>query len=296
MWFVALLSAVFLATSASGSFSIPLTKLGRSGPYPDADHATRVGIGSHATYYKPLLGTVSYTFCGTGTKYVCISTSTRTGDTANETYGLNYFPMVVYPDQVTLAPNLVITDQFNGEVSGNRGHRPRSDSFPMHALDATLFVHSLLEITLNVVSKVKPVKTFLSVTMMCTLVRGRPRVDPRCAMSYTGTPRPPSISAPTLTPSQHNIGDLNQSHNSGSTSWRSSFTHLTYTLKGIRALCYAAPRYGQKTMASIPDYFMDEMRQGGDGVQDFQGGRYAVCTSYWCYDGYAGLGHAWRWT
>ncbi|KAF9232454.1 acid protease [Melanogaster broomeanus] len=146
--FAALLSAVALATSASASFSIPLTKLERSGSYlkgsPDADRAraayfksrtgsgvtsvpasnlayvqytTSVGIGSPPTYYNLVVDTgSSNTFCGTGTPYVRTSTSFPTGETVNVTYGLGYFSGIEYFDQVTIAPNFVITNQSIGDA------------------------------------------------------------------------------------------------------------------------------------------------------------------------------------
>ncbi|KIJ21176.1 hypothetical protein PAXINDRAFT_107055 [Paxillus involutus ATCC 200175] len=149
--FAVLLSAALLATSsasASSFFSIPLTKLERTGSYlkgsPDADRAravylksraasgpttvpatnlayvqytTSVGIGSPATYYNLVVDTgSSNTFCGTGTTYVRTSTSIPTEETVNVTYGLGYFSGIEYLDQVTLAPNLVIANQSIGDA------------------------------------------------------------------------------------------------------------------------------------------------------------------------------------
>ncbi|KIJ65377.1 hypothetical protein HYDPIDRAFT_110424 [Hydnomerulius pinastri MD-312] len=148
--FAVLLSAILLATSVSASsfFSLPLTRLERSGSYlkgsPDADRAraaylksraasgpttvpatnlayvqytTSVGIGSPATYYNLVVDTgSSNTFCGTGTTYVRTSTSYPTGETVNVTYGTGYFSGLEYYDQVTLAPNLVITNQSIGDA------------------------------------------------------------------------------------------------------------------------------------------------------------------------------------
>ncbi|KAF9224223.1 acid protease [Gyrodon lividus] len=146
--FTALLSVVILATSTSASFNIPLTKVERSGSYlkgsPDAgraraaylrsrtadgpttvqatnlgyfEYATRVGIGSPATYYNLLVDTgSSNTFCGIGKMYVQTSTSIPTGEGVEVTYGTGYFFGIEYLDQVTLAPNLVITNQSIGDA------------------------------------------------------------------------------------------------------------------------------------------------------------------------------------
>ncbi|KIJ21191.1 hypothetical protein PAXINDRAFT_107074 [Paxillus involutus ATCC 200175] len=146
--------------------------------------------------------------------------------------------------------------------SGKRGRKPRLDFFLMHALNATLFMPSLLKIISNNASKVKLVKAFLPVTLMIILIRGRPRIDSGLAMSFTTTPRPPGVSAPTLTPGQDVIGGPNQSYNP----WFQilpSVIHApnAHTVKVIRSLCYAAQRYGHTRAGSVPGCFMDEGRQ-----------------------------------
>ncbi|KAF8141387.1 acid protease [Boletus edulis] len=146
----AALSIVLLTTSSSASsvINIPLTKLQRTGTYlkgsPDADRAraaflklrtasgpttvpatnlayvqytTSVGIGNPPTYYNLVVDTgSSNTFCGTGTPYVRTSTSIPTGEAVNVTYGSGYFSGLEYLDQVTLAANLVITNQSIGDA------------------------------------------------------------------------------------------------------------------------------------------------------------------------------------
>ncbi|KAG9313431.1 acid protease [Chiua virens] len=149
--FVALALGLVLATSASASssvFTIPLTKLQRSGSYlkgsPDADRAraallksfayggpttvpatnlayvqytTEVGIGNPPTYYNLVVDTgSSNTFCGTGGPYVRTNTRIPTGEYVNVTYGSGYFSGIEYLDQVMLAPNLVITNQSIGDA------------------------------------------------------------------------------------------------------------------------------------------------------------------------------------
>ncbi|KIK95073.1 hypothetical protein PAXRUDRAFT_141563 [Paxillus rubicundulus Ve08.2h10] len=146
--------------------------------------------------------------------------------------------------------------------SGKRGRKPRLDFFLMHVLDATLFMPSLLKIVPNDASKVKLVKAFLPVALMFILVCGRPRIDPGLVMSFTATPRPPSVSPSTLTPSEGTIGDPNQSYNP----WfeiLQSVIHApnAHTPKVIRSLYYAAQRYGRKKAGSVPGCFMDEGRQ-----------------------------------
>ncbi|KAG6375312.1 acid protease [Boletus reticuloceps] len=145
--FVAL-SVILLATSASSSTTIPLTKLRGTGAYlkvsPDAGRAraallklrtdyepttvpatylgygsyvTKVGIGKPPTYYNLIIDTgSSNTFCGAGTPYVQTSTSIPTGEAVDVTYGSGGFTGNEYLDQVTLAPNLVIVNQSIGDA------------------------------------------------------------------------------------------------------------------------------------------------------------------------------------
>ncbi|KAN0088293.1 Aspartic peptidase domain containing protein [Tylopilus felleus] len=146
--FAALSLVVFATSTSASAITIPLTKLQRSGAYlkgsPDADRAraaflksrtatgpttvpatnlayvqytTSVGIGNPPTYYNLVVDTgSSNTFCGTGTPYVRTSTSIPTGQDVNVTYGTGYFSGLEYLDQVTLAPNLVITNQSIGDA------------------------------------------------------------------------------------------------------------------------------------------------------------------------------------
>ncbi|KIJ65366.1 hypothetical protein HYDPIDRAFT_27384 [Hydnomerulius pinastri MD-312] len=148
--------------------------------------------------------------------------------------------------------------------SGKRGRKPRLDFFLMHALNATLFVPSLLKIISNDASKVKLVKGFLPITMMYLLLRGRPRIDAGLAMSYSATPRPPNVSAPTLTPSQIIIGNPNDP--SSYNPWYNILTSVihapdAHTVKAIRALCYAAQQYGHKGATDVPGCFLDEAQK-----------------------------------
>ncbi|KAH7891027.1 hypothetical protein F5I97DRAFT_1934109 [Phlebopus sp. FC_14] len=147
--------------------------------------------------------------------------------------------------------------------TGKRGRKPRLDFFLMHALNASLFLPSLLKVIPSEGSKVKLVKGFLPITVMFMLLRGRPRIDPGLAMSYTASPRPPKVSVPPVTPSQTTIGDPRDpaSYNP----WHdilASVIHApdAHTVKAVRALCYAAQRYGHKQASDIPGCYIDEAR------------------------------------
>ncbi|CCM04756.1 uncharacterized protein FIBRA_06946 [Fibroporia radiculosa] len=80
-------------------------------------YTASVGVGSPATYYNIVIDTgSSNTFVGTGKKYVRTSTSIPTGQEVNVTYGTGFFSGYEYLDQVTIAPDFVITNQSIGDA------------------------------------------------------------------------------------------------------------------------------------------------------------------------------------
>lgn len=148
--------------------------------------------------------------------------------------------------------------------TGKRGRNPRLDFVLMHALNATLFLPSLLKIIPSDTSKVKLLKAFLPVTVMYVLTRGRPRIDVGLMMSYTVAPRPPGQPSVTLSPSARTVGDPNETYNP----WlniSASVIHApdAHTTKAIRALYYAAQHYGHKKAQDLPGCFImtDEGRR-----------------------------------
>ncbi|KAF8141361.1 acid protease [Boletus edulis] len=169
--FIALLLIPLLTSaSALALFTVPLTKLQRTGTYlkgsPDADRAraaflkrrtasgpvavpatnlayvqytTRVGIGNPPTYYNLVIDTgSSNTFCGTGVQYVRTSTSIPTGEDVEVYYGSGFFSGKEYLDQVTLAPNLVITNQSIGDALSNAGFQGVDGIVGVGPVDLTL--------------------------------------------------------------------------------------------------------------------------------------------------------------
>lgn len=148
--------------------------------------------------------------------------------------------------------------------TGKRGRKPRLDFVLMHALNATLFLPSLLKIIPSGTSKVKLLKAFLPVMMMYVLARGRPRIDAGLMISYTAAPCPPGQPSVTLSPNARSVGDPNETYNP----WlniSASVIHApdAHTVKAIRALYYAAQLYGHKKACDLPGCFImvDEGRQ-----------------------------------
>ncbi|OAX38322.1 acid protease [Rhizopogon vinicolor AM-OR11-026] len=104
--------AAFLKSRASGDrLSVSSSNLGY------VQYTTSVGVGTPPTYYNLVVDTGSaVTFVGTGKKYVRTSSSVSTGQKINVTYGTGYFKGDEYNDTVTLAPQLVITQQSIGDA------------------------------------------------------------------------------------------------------------------------------------------------------------------------------------
>ena len=85
-------------------------------------YTTQVGVGSPATDYTLLIDTgSSNTWVGANKKYVQTSTSKKTRDTVNVSYGSGSFSGSEFLDTVTLAKGLVITEQSIGVASKAQG-------------------------------------------------------------------------------------------------------------------------------------------------------------------------------
>lgn len=108
--------ALHMKNRAVGSQpTVPATNLA-------SHYTTNVGIGNPPTYYNLIVDTgSSNTFCGTGTKYVRTKTSIPTGQNLSVPYGSANLEGIEYLDQVTLAPNLVITNQSIGDALSYSG-------------------------------------------------------------------------------------------------------------------------------------------------------------------------------
>lgn len=85
-------------------------------------YVTSIGIGHPATYYTLVVATgTSNTICGINKKYVHTKTTIPTGQQISDTFGSGSFQGLEYLDQVTLAPQLVITNQSIGGATSSSG-------------------------------------------------------------------------------------------------------------------------------------------------------------------------------
>ena len=130
--------------------------------------------------------------------------------------------------------------------SGRQGRKPRLDFFLMHLLNSTLFIPSLLNAIPSAESKALLLRATVPIILIFLLLRGRPRIDPELLMSYTANPHPPNFeNGPE--PYETAIGDPRK--DATANPWpviTASVLHAPdpHTLKAIRALYYAAQKYG----------------------------------------------------
>jgi hypothetical protein len=129
--------------------------------------------------------------------------------------------------------------------TGRSGRQPRLDFFLMHLVTSSLFLPSYLRVLQDPVHKASILRAYLPGMIVIILARGRPRIDPELMMSYTATPRPPTLTLPPLR--EGVIGDPRDDgdYNPWATIIQSVF-HATdsHVLKTIRSLVYAAQKYG----------------------------------------------------
>ena len=130
-------------------------------------------------------------------------------------------------------------------ATGRPGRKPRLDFFLMHLVTSSLFLQSYLRVLQDPVHKANLLRAYLPGLIVITLARGRPRIDPELLMSYTATPRPPTLSLPS--PREGAIGDPRDDgdYNPWSAMVQ-SVLHASgsHVLKTMRTLVYAAQKYG----------------------------------------------------
>ncbi|KAI0372204.1 hypothetical protein BV20DRAFT_1050960 [Pilatotrama ljubarskyi] len=156
--------------------------------------------------------------------------------------------------------------------SGRRGRKPRLDFFLMHMLNASLFVPSLLAAIPTMESKATLLRSLVPVLLIYLTVRGRPRIDPELVMSYTDTPRPPNEQLPE--PDKSAIGNPRDAVDFNP--WPTIIASVVYapdahTVKAIRALYYAAQKYGRNPPGSAIGAFDTEGRETHAGIAKVDG-------------------------
>ncbi|OSX61338.1 hypothetical protein POSPLADRAFT_1171012 [Postia placenta MAD-698-R-SB12] len=104
-------AAILKRNAGSNDISIPATNL------EYMQYTASIGVGNPPTYYELVIDTgSSNTFVGTGKPYVRTNTSISTGQPVNVTYGTGFFSGYEFYDQVTIAPDFVITNQSIGNA------------------------------------------------------------------------------------------------------------------------------------------------------------------------------------
>ena len=156
--------------------------------------------------------------------------------------------------------------------SGKPDRKPRLDFFLMHILNATLFLPSLLRALPTMGSRVTLLRAFLPVVLMLLTIRGRPRIDPELVMSYTSTPRPP-IRVDTQ-PDKSSIGDPREE--ASVNPWPDMIASVVHspdahTVKALRALYYAAQKYGTTPAGGAIGAFRPDGSETHEGMAKVDG-------------------------
>ncbi|KAH8104504.1 hypothetical protein BXZ70DRAFT_887737 [Cristinia sonorae] len=155
--------------------------------------------------------------------------------------------------------------------SGRKGRKPRLDFFLMHLLNVSIFIPSLLDAIPSAESKVTLVRSLLTVILSYILLRGRPRIDAELMMSYTATPHPP-ITPPK--PDTSALGD--PTVEDFVDPWPAivssvQFAPDAHTIKAIRALYFAARKYGTTPAGRVIGAFRDGGEETHIGIGKVDG-------------------------
>jgi len=102
-------------------------------------YTASIGVGSPPTTFNLIIDTgSSNTWVGANTAYVVTSTSMKTSDGLNETYGSGFVMGTQYTDSVTIATGLVISAQSIGVASNSSGIFPLDGILGVGPDDLTL--------------------------------------------------------------------------------------------------------------------------------------------------------------
>lgn len=156
-------------------------------------------------------------------------------------------------------------------ATGKEGRKPRLDFFLMHLVTSSLFLKPYLAILESSVSKANLVRSFLSVLVLLTLARGRPRINPALLMSYTATPRPPTAH---FKPAHSALGSVLD--NADYNPWPAILTDVIYhpdphVLKTVRTLAYAAREYGDTPRGHLAGAMTGQSQETHRGTKEMDG-------------------------
>ncbi|KAJ7689922.1 hypothetical protein B0H17DRAFT_1065686 [Mycena rosella] len=127
------------------------------------------------------------------------------------------------------------------------GRKPRMDFFLMHLLTSGLALRVVLDALRKPLHKAQLLQAYARSAAMYTLYRGRPRIDPALAMSYTDLPQPKGALSDTKTA----LGMAG-----GGSPWlavlnSAALHHEPHVVKAIRGLFYCAQQYGRTSPGAI---------------------------------------------
>ena len=130
--------------------------------------------------------------------------------------------------------------------TGKEGRKPRLDFFLMHLLTSSFFLKAYFRALKSPTHKTALLHAYLPMIPLVMLIRGRPSIKPDLLMSYTDSPRPPTLST-SHNPDKSAIG--NPENDEEYNPWPETLQSVLYApdshvLKTMRALVYGAQQYG----------------------------------------------------
>lgn len=141
------------------------------------------------------------------------------------------------------------------------GRKPRLDFFLMHFLTVSLFFRRILDVLKEPLHKAQLLQVYVRSAALFVILRGRPRIDPALAMSYSASPAPPKNATGTLSYGSPWLAILNN-----------AVAHPeAHVVKSIRALFYCAQRYGDTAVGAVVGAVDEQGKETHPGASSLDG-------------------------
>ncbi|TFK41533.1 hypothetical protein BDQ12DRAFT_599551 [Crucibulum laeve] len=161
-------------------------------------------------------------------------------------------------------------------ATGKEGRKPRLDFFLMHLVTSSLFLPSVIKAVSNPVYKVMLIRAFVTVLVLYTLARGRPRLNIDLLMSATEHPRPPINASQLHNPDKSAMGSPLEDEEYNP--WPAMLAGVLYhpdphAIKVMRTFAFATQHYGTAPAGKLTGAFMsgDSSKETHPGTAKMDG-------------------------
>ncbi|KAJ7219912.1 hypothetical protein GGX14DRAFT_389329 [Mycena pura] len=139
--------------------------------------------------------------------------------------------------------------------TGKQRRKPRIDFFLMHYLTGAIFLPSVLKVLDTTLAKAQLLQSYVRVSVLILMLRGRPRINISLVMSYPVFPQPPRV-APTASTSAFGKPDEADGSNPWFAVIKNALHHPEpHVAKAARTLYYAAQCYGHTSAGAFTGTF-----------------------------------------